>query len=77
MSYQKGWRTMAPKIKEKNLNQIAKHFNSGGSQSRAIENEIHQCITDLFLLKKGMYVSSGTPSNRAEPSSAFKPFLLE
>ena len=30
-----------------NLNQIAKHFNSGGSQSRAIENEIHQCITDL------------------------------
>ena len=56
---------MAPKKKEKNLNQIAKHFNSGGSQSRAIENEIHQCITDLFLLKKGMYVSSGTPSNRA------------
>ena len=35
-----------------NLNQIAKHFNSGGSQSRAIENEIHQCITDLFLLRK-------------------------
>ena len=33
---------MAPKKKEKNLNQIAKHFNSGGSQSRAIENEIHQ-----------------------------------
>ena len=33
-----------------NLNQIAKHFNSGGSQSRAIENQIHQCITDLFLL---------------------------
>ena len=32
-----------------NLNQIAKHFNSGGSQSRAIENEIHQYITDLFL----------------------------
>ena len=24
-----------------NLNQIAKHFNSGGSQSRTIENEIH------------------------------------
>ena len=26
---------------------------------------------------EGMYVSSGTPSNRSEPSSAFKPFLLE
>ena len=35
-----------------NLNQIAKYFNSGGSQSRAIENQIHQCITDLFLLRK-------------------------
>ena len=32
-----------------NLNQIAKHFNSGGSQSRDIENEIHQCIMNLFL----------------------------
>ena len=32
-----------------NLNQIAKHFNSGGSQSRAIENEIHQCITQAAV----------------------------
>ena len=31
-----------------NLNQIAKHLNSGGSQSRAIENEIHQCIKNLM-----------------------------
>ncbi len=31
-----------------NLNQIAKHFNSGGSQSRAVENEIHQCIHYSF-----------------------------
>ena len=27
-----------------NLNQIAKHFNSGDNQSRAIENQIHQCM---------------------------------
>ena len=59
MSYQKGRRTMAPKKKEKNLNQIAKHFNSGGSQSRAIENEIHQCITDLFLLRKEVLKLAG------------------
>lgn len=35
-----------------NLNQIAKYFNTGGDRSRAIENEIHQCISDLFLLRK-------------------------
>ena len=48
-----------------NLNQIAKHFNSGGSQSRAIENEIHQCITDLFLLRKEVLkLSGGMNGNR-------------
>ena len=35
-----------------NLNQIAKHFNSGGSQSRAIENEIHQCIICNIAVRK-------------------------
>ena len=48
-----------------NLNQIPKHFNSGGSQSRAIENEIHQCITDLFLLRKEVLkLSGGMNGNR-------------
>ena len=48
-----------------NLNQIAKHFNSGGSQSRAIENEIHQCITDLFLLRKEVLkLAGGMNGNR-------------
>ena len=32
---------------------------SGGSQSRAIENEIHQCITDLFLLRKEVLKLAG------------------
>ena len=50
-----------------NLNQIAKHFNSGGSQSRAIENEIHQCITDLFLLRKEVLkLSGGMNGNRIQ-----------
>ena len=45
--------------------QIAKHFNSGGSQSRAIENEIHQCITDLFLLRKEVLkLAGGVNGNR-------------
>ena len=42
-----------------NLNQIAKHFNSGGSQSRAIE------ITDLFLLRKEVLkLAGGMNGNR-------------
>ena len=48
-----------------NLNQIVKHFNSSGSQSRAIENEIHQCITDLFLLRKEVLkLAGGMNGNR-------------
>ena len=48
-----------------NLNQIAKYFNSGGSQSRAIENQIHQCITDLFLLRKEVLkLAGGMNGNR-------------
>lgn len=50
---------------ESNLNQIAKHFNSGGSQSRAIENKIHQSITDLFLLRKEVLkLAGGMNGNR-------------
>lgn len=48
-----------------NLNQIAKYFNSGGSQSRAIEKQIHQCITDLFLLRKEVLkLAGGMNGNR-------------
>jgi len=48
-----------------NLNQIAKHFNTGGSQSRAVENEIHQCITDLFQLRKEVLkLAGGMNGNR-------------
>ena len=35
-----------------NLNQIARYFNSGGERSLAIESEIHQCIAELFQLRK-------------------------
>ena len=57
-----------------NLNQIAKHFNSGGSQSRAIENEIHQCITDLFLLRKEVLkLAGGMNGNRKTHAKAIRP----
>lgn len=35
-----------------NLNQIAKYFNAGGSRSLAMEDEIHECISQLFILRK-------------------------
>lgn len=42
-----------------NLNQIAKFFNSGGERSLVIEDEIRQCITDLFLLRKDVLRLAG------------------
>lgn len=42
-----------------NLNQIARYFNSGGDRSRAVEEEIHQCISDLFLLRKKVLKMAG------------------
>lgn len=35
-----------------NLNQIAKHFNSGGSRSMAMEDEIRECISQLFKWRR-------------------------
>lgn len=35
-----------------NLNQIAKYFNAGGERSLMIEDEIRQCISELFVLRK-------------------------
>ena len=48
-----------------NLNQIARYFNTGGSRSLAVENEIHQCIADLFQLRKEVLkLAGGKNSNR-------------
>ena len=48
-----------------NLNQIAKYFNTGGSRSLAVENEIHQCIADLFQLRKEVLkLAGGKNGNR-------------
>ena len=42
-----------------NLNQIARYFNSGGDRSRAVEEEIRQCISALFLLRKKVLRMAG------------------
>ena len=44
---------------------IAKYFNTGGSRSLAVENEIHQCIADLFQLRKEVLkLAGGKNGNR-------------
>lgn len=35
-----------------NLNQIAKYFHMGGIRSQAMQDEIHECITQLFSLRE-------------------------
>ena len=35
-----------------NLNQIARHFNSGGERSLAMQEEIQQAIAELYALRK-------------------------
>ena len=49
-----------------NLNQIAKHFNSGGERSLMIEDEIRQCISDLFDLRKVVLRLAGEWNGNSE-----------
>ena len=35
-----------------NLNQIAKYFNTGGMQSKAIRNDINDCIAELMKMTR-------------------------
>ena len=42
-----------------NLNQIAKYFNTGGMQSRALREEINECIAELMRLSKAVAEMAG------------------
>lgn len=42
-----------------NLNQIARYFNTGGESSAEMKDEIHQCISDLFSLRKEVLRMAG------------------
>ena len=54
-----------------NLNQIARHFNSGGERSLAMQEEIQQAIAELYPLRKevlrlaGDY--TGSPQTHKKP----------
>lgn len=42
-----------------NLNQIAHHLNSGGIRSREIQDEVQECISELFDLRKQILKIAG------------------
>ena len=42
-----------------NLNQIAKHFNTGGLHSQEIRNNINQCVAELYKLRKEVLKMAG------------------
>ena len=42
-----------------NLNQIARYFNTGGDSSAEMKDEIRQCISDLFSLRKEVLRMAG------------------
>ena len=41
-----------------NLNQIARFFNTGGMRSLEMEDDIHDCISMLFQLRKRVLFSN-------------------
>ena len=42
-----------------NLNQIAKYFNMGGLQSKAIREEINGCVAEIMQLRKAVLEMAG------------------
>ncbi|MDD3417803.1 MAG: plasmid mobilization relaxosome protein MobC, partial [Lachnospiraceae bacterium] len=42
-----------------NLNQIARYFHTGGIRSKAMQDEIHECISQLFALRKEVIQMAG------------------
>ena len=42
-----------------NLNQIARHYNSGGNRSRIMEDAIHEAIDQIFEMRKEVLALGG------------------
>ena len=49
-----------------NLNQIAKHFNTGGIHSQEMRKAIHQCIADVYEMKYSVLKMAGDFSGYTE-----------
>lgn len=53
-----------------NLNQIARHFNSGGIHSQEIKKAINQGIADIYEMKYKVLEMAGKFQNLSVPSSS-------
>ena len=42
-----------------NLNQIAKYFNMGGVRSKSMQDEIHECISQIFAMREEVRKMAG------------------
>lgn len=42
-----------------NLNQIARYFHMGGIRSKAMQDEIHECISQIFDMRKEIAEMAG------------------
>ena len=42
-----------------NLNQIARYFNMGGLQSKAMREEINSCVVEIMILRKRVLEMAG------------------
>ena len=51
-----------------NLNQIAKYFNMGGLQSKAIREEINVCVAEIMQLRKAVLEMAGDFHGSTETS---------
>lgn len=49
-----------------NLNQIAKYFNMGGLQSKAMREEINSCIAEIMKMRKRVLEMAGDFHGSAE-----------
>ena len=53
-----------------NLNQVARHFNSGGIHSQEIKKAINQGIADIYEMKYKVLKMAGEFQNLSVPSSS-------
>lgn len=53
-----------------NLNQIARHFNSGGIHSQEVKKALNQGIADIYELKYKVLEMAGEFQNLPTPSSS-------
>lgn len=53
-----------------NLNQIARHFNSGGIHSQEVKKTLNQGIADIYEMKYKVLEMAGEFQNLSTPSSS-------